>query len=186
MDDSVKIAPKYTLENGLIVNKATGAYVFDVTIDQLPLLPKDYSVLAKHPFSYVSELLDLAPNQLSTERKVYDRIGRAVRVYLDAKEAMDPRHLDYQKTIVPRFEKRSKIANDQKKESTNGTQEDKHNRIIEYRFWNEHLGIWEEWIPDDNKDSLVNTEYRFWNEHLGLWEEWTPSDSGIPNTNYDN
>lgn len=155
MDKNWIIAPKYIVEGDLIVNKETGASLPDETIDQLPLLKGDLAALIEHRYTYISELIHLSPDRLSVERKVFDRIGRAVRVYLSAKEVLNAEPSDYQRLVLTddarEEERQPNLAESDLQEKTD-TQV-----VIGYSLWNSRTGKWENWTFDE-KDNPVKNE----------------------------
>ena len=157
MDKNWIIAPKYIVEGDLIVNKETGASLPDETIDQLPLLKGDLAALIEHRYTYISELIHLSPDRLSVERKVFDRIGRAVRVYLSAKEVLNAEPSDYQRHVLTDDEFLDREEERQSK-SAEGVEENTNTRVvIGYSLWNPRTGKWEDWTFDE-KDNPVKNE----------------------------
>lgn len=158
MDKNWIIAPKYIVEGDLIVNKETGASLHDAEIDQLPLIKGDLAALIEHRFTCISELIHLSPDRLSVERKVFDRIGRAVRVYLTAKEVFKTEPSDYQKHLLANDALLDREEERQQKASESAIEEKTNTHVvIGYSLWNSRTGKWEDWTFDE-KDNPVKNE----------------------------
>ena len=116
------------------------------------------AALIEHRYTYISELIHLSPDRLSVERKVFDRIGRAVRVYLSAKEVLKAEPSDYQRNVLTDDASLGREEERQQKPPESAIEEKTNTHVvIGYSLWNSRTGKWEDWTFDD-KDNPVKNE----------------------------